>query len=353
MLGWALSGRRCRHASGPAGERVTRVAGGTANVYPAPMTERIAAQFRRFAEKEARGHSALYEALALGVADDGELLSLLAALPRDKQQPNLLLAAVRLVCGTPADFPAFRASLLGRTADIVAAILARRTQTNEPGRCAVLLPVLARLHQPLALIEVGASAGLCLIPEHYAYDYNGTRLGPTAAPVFPCLANDATPIPQALPRITWRAGLDLDPVSPRDPEQMAWLEALIWPDQPDRLARFRAAADLVRRTSVRVRRGDLSADLGALIDEVPNGPTIVVFHSATLAYVPDPVARAAFATLLWEKSAVWISNEAPFVFPDIAARAARPGPPGAFLLAVNGQPVAWTDPHGAWIDWLG
>ncbi len=337
----------------PRSVRVSRVAGTAPTVYPAPMIERIAAQFRRFAEKEARGHSALYEALALGVAGDGDLLALLAGLPPDKQQPNLLFAAVRLVCGTPADFPSFRASLLGRAADVVAAILAHRTQTNEPGRCAVLLPVLARLHQPLALIEVGASAGLCLIPEQYAYDYNGTRLGAAMAPVFPCLANDPTPIPQALPRITWRAGLDLEPVSPRDPDQMAWLEALIWPDQPERLSRFRAAADLVRRTSVRVRRGDLTTDLGTLIDEVPNGPTIVVFHSATLAYVPDPAARAAFATLLWERSAVWISNEAPFVFPDIAARAPRPGPAGAFLLAVNGRPVAWTDPHGAWIDWLG
>ena len=329
------------------------MAGRRRTVYPPDMTERIAAQFRRFAEKEAQGHSALYEALALGVAGDPTVLALLAELPPDKQQPNLLFAAVRIVCGTPADFPAFRAGLLSRTADVVAAIMAHRTQTNEPGRCAVLLPVLARLHQPLALIEVGASAGLCLIPEQYAYDYNGTRLGTAAAPVFPCRVNEATPIPTAMPRITWRAGLDLEPVSPRDPGQMAWLEALIWPDQAERLARFHAAAELVRRTSVRVRRGDLTTDLAALIDEVPNGPTIVVFHSATLGYVPDPAARAAFAAMLWEKSAVWISNEAPFVFPDVAARASRPGPPGAFLLAVNGQPVAWTDPHGGWIDWLG
>jgi hypothetical protein len=49
---------------------------------------------------------------------------------------------------------------------------------------------------------------------------------------------------------------------------------------------------------------------------------------------------------------VWISNEVPGVFPEVAARAKRRGPPGSFLLAVNGHPVAWTDPHGAWIDWL-
>jgi Uncharacterized protein conserved in bacteria (DUF2332) len=34
----------------------------------------------------------------------------------------------------------------------------RATQTNEAGRCAVLLPVLAALPQPLALLDVGASA---------------------------------------------------------------------------------------------------------------------------------------------------------------------------------------------------
>ena len=59
-----------------------------------------------------------------------------------------------------------------------------------------------------------------------------------------------------------------------------------------------------------------------------------------------------FARAVFDHAAVWISHEVPGVFPDIAARAARPGPAGSFLLAVNGHPVAWTDPHGAWIDWL-
>jgi hypothetical protein len=49
-----------------------------------------------------------------------------------------------------------------------AVMLARSTQTNEPGRCAALLPVLTRLPEPLALLEVGASAGLCLLPDFYA-----------------------------------------------------------------------------------------------------------------------------------------------------------------------------------------
>ena len=59
-----------------------------------------------------------------------------------------------------------------------AVMLERSTQTNEPGRCAALLPVLAGLPEPLALLEVGASAGLCLLPDFYGYDYGRTILAP-------------------------------------------------------------------------------------------------------------------------------------------------------------------------------
>ena len=49
----------------------------------------------------------------------------------------------------------------------------RSTKTNEPRRCAGLLPVLAGIAGPLALLEVGASAGLCLYPDRYSYSYDG------------------------------------------------------------------------------------------------------------------------------------------------------------------------------------
>src|SRR6185312_7670698 len=127
----------------------------------------------RFADEEARGRSPLYEELARGVAGDHEVIAFLLTLPKEKRQPNLLLAALRRVSGTPADWPDFRRKLAGNRDAIRSVMLARSTQTNEPARCATLLPVLARLPQPLALIEVGASAGLCLLPDFYAYDYGG------------------------------------------------------------------------------------------------------------------------------------------------------------------------------------
>ncbi len=216
--------------------------------------EQLAARYRRFAAEEARGRSPLYEALAIGIAADPDALRFLRALPPAKRQPNLLLAAVRHLHGTAPDWPWFRDRLLADQAAIRAVMLARATQTNEPNRCAVLLPLLARLPQPLALIEIGASAGLCLLPDFYGYDYGTVRLDPAGqgAPVFPCAPDAATPLPAAIPRIAWRAGIDLNPLDATDPEQSAWLETLVWPEQTRRLVRLRAA---VRRASAAPRPG--------------------------------------------------------------------------------------------------
>jgi hypothetical protein len=232
-------------------------------------------------------------------------------------------------------------------------MLARSTQTNEPGRCAALLPILARLPQPLALIEVGASAGLCLLPDCYGYDYRGHRLNKVVgAPVLPCDADAATPLPTAMPQIVWRAGLDLNPVDLSDPDRVAWLKALVWPEQEHRLARLSAAIAIAAARKPRVVPGDLRRDLAPLAAEAPKNATLVIFHSAGLAYVPSPEERADFARLVEALCDVWIANEVPQVFPEIEAHAGVAGPPGSFLISVNGQPVAWADPHGAWLRWI-
>jgi hypothetical protein len=315
------------------------------------MTDAIARRFHRFAETEAKGNSPLYEALAHGVATDPAILAFLADLPDTKQQPNLLLAAVRFLCGTQPTWDDFRTAFHARKEDIRAEMLRRRTQTNEPARCAVLLPVLARLPGPLALIEVGASAGLCLLPDRYGYAYEGhDRFGPE--PVFPCRASVATPVPRIHPRIDWRAGIDLNPLDVHDDDAMAWLEALVWPDQTERLTRLRVAIAVARADPPRIVAGDLLSSLPALAAEAPRNATLVVFHTAVLGYVADPDLRAGFARTVGALDAVWIANEVPRVFPLIAAKIPRPGPRGAFLLAVDGEPAAWTAPHGGWIDWI-
>jgi hypothetical protein len=165
----------------------------------------IATVYRRFADGEVLGRSPLYEVFARGVAEDAALLKLLAGMPWPKRQPNLLFAAVRHVAGVQQDWPAFRRVMITRWDEIQAVMLSHSTQTDELGRCATLLPVFARLSQPLALIEVGASAGLCLLLDRYAYTYGTHSVRPhdvrADAPVFPCRASSGTPLPRAIPRI--------------------------------------------------------------------------------------------------------------------------------------------------------
>jgi hypothetical protein len=318
-----------------------------------PLT--LPERYLAFARDEAAGRSTLYEAFSTGVAYDADLLSLLSALPVAKQQPNLLFAAVKHTFGVQPDWPAFRASVLRHWHEIRATMMARSTQTNEAARCATLLPALMQLPQPLALLEVGASAGLCLLPDRYAYDFDGHHLRPaniTAPPRFVCHLDGATPLPQHLPQIVWRAGLDLNPVDLHDDDQCAWLEALVWPGQEQRLNHLRAALAVARHDPPRVLRGNVLHDPASLAAEAPRNATLVVFHTAVLGYVGTQAQRDAFARSVGDLDAVWISNEAPGMFPDIAAQLAVRVPRGKFLLAVDGRPVAFSDPHGAALEWV-
>jgi hypothetical protein len=319
------------------------------------MSGRLSARYTRFAEEEARGRSTLYEALSRGVAADREVIAFLMTLPREKQQPNLLLAAVRHLFGVPADWDHFRRSLSANFEAVRSVMLTHSTQTNEPARCATLLPVLAQLPQPLAIIEVGASAGLCLLPDLYGYDYGDHVIRPesTGCPVFACRASETTPLPKAMPQIVWRAGLDLNPLDAADPAQAEWLETLVWPEQTERLANLRAALKIAAAYRPRIVQGDLLGEgLVRLCGEAPKDATLVVFHTAVLAYVAGQDERRAFSERVMSLCRYWVSNEIPRVFPEIVDAAGMTVPAGQFLLSVNARPVAWTDPHGATLDWI-
>jgi hypothetical protein len=135
----------------------------------------VAARYRTFAAEEVHGVSPSYERLAIEVADSREILDFLLGFPSARRQPNLLLAASRIVAGRVPDLDQLIELIRDRQGRLRALMLSRTTQTNEAARCAVLLPVLASLPPPLALIEVGASGGLCLLPDRYGYDYGARQ----------------------------------------------------------------------------------------------------------------------------------------------------------------------------------
>ncbi|GGB99160.1 DUF2332 domain-containing protein [Cellulomonas carbonis] len=325
--------------------------------------------WRDFGRLEASGESPLLARWCAEVARDRQVLALVDRLPWRRRQPNLVVAAARLLGAPDEPYPAFRAWLVAHWPAVEAVALARTTQTNEAGRCATLLPVLAELDGPLALLEVGASAGLCLVPDRYAYRYTTpTRvvvLEPAVSTVptvptvpnvntlptvprveLPCRVDDDRLVPTHVPRVVWRAGIDLSPLDVRDPDDVAWLEALVWPGADDRVRRLRAAARVVAADPPTIVRGDLLDRLVLTAAAAPRDATLVVLHTAVLAYV-DAAVRDAFTAAVRDLGAVWVSNEGQRVLPAVSARL----PPGVdtggrFVLARDGVPRALTHPHG-------
>ena len=307
-----------------------------------------ARRYAEFAAREAHGVSPAYERLALAVSRDPDLLALLGTLPPDRRQPNLLFGVVRWHGGPVDDPAAFHDFTVANWPVVAEGLRTRATQTNEAGRCALLLPVLAALPQPLALLEVGASAGLCLHPDRYAYRYGDHRLG-TGEPVLDCAATGA-PLPGELPEVVWRAGLDVNPLDVTDPADVAWLDALIWPEHTHRRERLRAAATIAAADPPVLIRGDLLDDLPALAAQAPTGATLVVFHTAVLYHVPRS-RREAFAEVVGELPGHWVANEAA----DVIGYDTLPEPPPGPLcnvLALNGRPLAWTRSHGQAMTWF-
>lgn len=318
-------------------------------------TAEIARCYRRFAESDVADRSPHYRAWAEAVGEDPAALAFLAELPELKRQPNLLFAATRWLCGLDAGHPELSSLLRERPGQLAELMLARRTQTNEPARCATLLPALASLPQPLALLEVGASAGLCLLPDRYRYDFAGHRVPASGsepdstAPVLRCAPHGPVVLPERLPEVVWRAGIDLNPLDVTDSADVAWLHCLVWPGEGDRAERLAAAIEVARRDPPRIVRGDLVAELPALAAEAPDGATLVVYHSAVLAYL-TPEHRTRFAEVVGELDAVWLANEAPEV---LGRSVAVPPGPTPFVLTRDGAvDLALTDGHGTWVRWL-
>ncbi|MFF2556555.1 DUF2332 domain-containing protein [Nocardia sp. NPDC058058] len=316
-----------------------------------------AQRYEFFAAHEARGHSECYEQWSREIACDEEILALIEQLPEDKRQPNLVLGAARYLGAEPSSFADFKAWLIRHWASVAATATARRTQTNEAGRAAVLLPALARIPGPLALIEVGASAGLCLYPDRYSYRYDErVAIDPAdgiSGVILDCITSGNPPLPTELPNVVSRSGVDLNPLDVENADDMRWLESLIWPEQQHRRERLRAAVAIARTDPPRLVTGDLLDTIADLVAEVPSGITPVVFGSAVLAYL-DPDSRLAFEKTIRDLPCHWIANEGVGVIDSVAARLPHsPNPTrGSFALSLDGAPLAYVGPHGQSLDWI-
>jgi hypothetical protein len=298
--------------------------------------DEIEARFRGFAEFSP---SPLYRRLSGGVAAEPDAIGLMLAAAPDQRWPMLLLAAVHLQVRRSGEaYPADPESLLDfcRThrETLLATIRERSTQTNEVARCAYILPCLAEASdgRPLAIIEVGASRGLLLNLDRYAYDYSGRSAGDPLSPLtLGCELRGGEP-PLRIPKIASRVGVEL--TAPPDDE---WLRACAFSDQPERVARLDAALEIAAQHPPRVIQGDALDLLPELIAEAPDGTQVIVFHTAVLAYMPDGVPERLRR----------LAAEVTYV------NAEHTGEYSLFALSIEDEVVATAHPHGRWLDWQG
>ncbi|WP_137285201.1 DUF2332 domain-containing protein [Halorussus salinisoli] len=357
--------------------------------------EDLADHFEWFADWCDGGTSPLYERLARGVADDPDLLDLAAEAPEGRSPSHLLFASVHYlllsgrdtpladyyptVADDPLDpegsdpFPAFREFCLSNADDIRKLSKRRRTQTNSVRRCAALFPAFEEVsrrasrgrtgrtrasrgnsREPLALVEIGPSAGLNLLWDRYEYDYGEAgRYGDPDSPVRieSSVREGRPPFPDELPPVASRVGVDLDPLDVTDDEDARWLRSLVWPEHDDRHRLLRAALDVARERPPDLREGDALEQLPEVVAEIPDDRPVCLFDTQ-VRYQLDEVDRERLDDLIAELGAdrrlyVLSGDEASDEYEqaiDLTLTAAGDG---------RTERVAVYQQHGEWIAWDG
>jgi hypothetical protein len=368
-------------------------------------SERLSRIQRRFAEfGQEYAALPLYGAIAQAVARDDETAGLLLGAAPGQARPVLWLAALhdlvlrrpelpaarwyasvvgRHEVATGDPWPDVRATVLDHRDELARMIATRSTQTNEVTRSVYLAVGLAKaasvdtdrgeLAAPIALVELGASAGLLLGLDRYDIRLDSRvgslQLGAAGSPVV-CRGQDRsepTLDGLAVPTIGGRVGVDLHPVRLDDADAVRWLQACLWPDVPGRVERFVAARELLLADPPLVIAGDL-------VDAMPSAVAsarassgadahVVVFSSWALTYVAPDRRRdleAALEQLAGDVAALsWLTAEPAGCAPGAA-------PPGPALLSGGGTVLGlrrWRagrplpaaalgscHPHGAWVD---
>ena len=150
-----------------------------------------------------------------------------------------------------------------------------------------------KVNKPLALIEIGTSAGLQLFWDQYSYSYGtGEIYGNIHSTVHlkSEIKGDSQPVfLQQSPPVVERIGLDLHINDLNNEEDYLWLRSLIWPEHKERLEMFDNAAACVKEQSVKLIEGDGVSFLSEIVEQLPEDAVICVFHTHVANQIPENV----------------------------------------------------------------
>jgi hypothetical protein len=329
---------------------------------PAPFSARVLAAAARWLQGNAAAH-AEFEALAEDPLAAAVPLRLLAGLhhlallglrpwsavwpPAESEVDDTVLESL------VAQAWAFQGEHLARA-------MAAPPQTNEVQRSAALLPgllhVARRTGLPLVLLEIGASAGLNLWPEHLQLQGPGWARGPAGAALTLAPQWEGPPPPADGLVVEHRAGCDVQPVDLMADGEALRLASFVWADQADRLARLRSAAALAQAqmaaTGVRVMAQRAAPFLRQQLTLRLPGQAMVLMHSVMWQYLDaaeqrqvEALMQAAAATATDDMPLAWLRFEPQLPDQHMELRC-RLWPGGEDSL------LAHCHPHGSWVRWL-
>jgi hypothetical protein len=342
-------------------------------VYESPFDASSA--YRRSLSPEDRDRLPCYAALIDALGESDVACQLLGEAPPGQRNPMLVLAALHLAARAgdevlaplyasiatiePSVFALSTLERLEVMPSLVRDQLHRMTQTNEPGRSAVLVSVLRELHargvHDVHLIDVGTSMGLNLYPDLYRINVPGAHdpaalhtdyLTPTGTEGGPA-------------NIHQRIGIDPNPLSPDSSDDVRWLEACLWPEEPARIARFHALVEEMRTWPAATRLAGTALErIDDAVALCTPGATTLIFHSWVAAYfslgeqeqwrerVMDHVAGGA--TWVFLEHPDYVRGMTP---PPDRSSSPRPGGSQVVVAEPFGEPASWgwAHPHGRWI----
>jgi hypothetical protein len=251
---------------------------------------------------------------------------------------------------SPDDLWSAVAAAFTAHSDFILTWLNSPPQTNEIRRSAAIWAaaqvVSNHFDMPLSVMELGASAGLNLLFDHYRVE----------TPHFSSLTKDPIltvhpdwrgghPAPRGI-SVHARAGVDLIALDPQNADHMLRLRAYTWPDQAERLERLTIAAP---HQVTPIDQGDAADWLGAQLAKHADGSVRFVFSTVAWQYFDADSKRRCIATL----NDAQAGPDSPIVF----FRMETDGRNDSALLSLQIWPsrnvveLGRADYRGRWIEW--
>lgn len=288
------------------------------------MNQTIRETFLRFAKNECENSSALYETLSYQIAEDEGLIELASFIPEGQPVPNLFFAAIQYLLMNDQDdvknyyasfteipgpvheaFPYFKRFALSNQEELKLLFRTKLVQTNEVRRCAYLYPMFADIYEkhqkPLALIEIGTSAGLQLGVDQYHYIYNDELQAGNLKSLLTISSNNrGEDLPASIttiPVVKTRIGMDLNPIDLRNTEELKWLQALIWPEHHERKQLLNKSATIIKNLEIQLLAGDAVKQIEKVCDQIPLNQLVVIFHTHVANQIPSSLKEELMKNL--------------------------------------------------------